>query len=173
MALVVLLKGINVGGYRTFRPSVLARELERFDVVNIGAAGTFVVRGSIGRTKLRAEIERRLPFEADVMICSGGDILRLAYSDPFHGYASGPDIVRFVSVMAKGRKPSPPLPPNLPADGDWCLRVLVCQNRFVLGLYRRQMKAITYLGQLEKLCGVPLATRSWNTILDVVRILQA
>jgi uncharacterized protein (DUF1697 family) len=157
----------------TLRPSVLARELEHLDVVNVGAAGTFVVRGSVGRTKLRAEIERRLPFEAHVMICSGGDILRLASCDPFAGYASGPDIVRFVSVMAKGRKPLSPLPLNLPAEGDWCLRVLACQDRFVLGLYRRQMKAITYLVQLEKLCGVPLATRNWNTILGIVRILQA
>jgi hypothetical protein len=71
MALVVLIKGINVGGHRTFRPSLLAQQLKRFDVINIGAAGTFVVRRSISRVELRAEIERRLPFQADVMICSG------------------------------------------------------------------------------------------------------
>ena len=41
--LVVLLKGVNVGGHRTFRPSVLAKALRRYDVVNIGAAGTLVV----------------------------------------------------------------------------------------------------------------------------------
>ena len=44
MALVVFLRGVNVGGHRTFRPSVLARELGDYDVVNVGAAGTFVVR---------------------------------------------------------------------------------------------------------------------------------
>ena len=44
MALVVLLRGINVGGHRAFRPKLLAGDLGRFDVVNIGAAGTFVVR---------------------------------------------------------------------------------------------------------------------------------
>jgi hypothetical protein len=64
MALVVLLKGVNVGGYRTFRPSALAKELERFDIVNVGAAGTFVIRQTVGRMKLRAEVMRRLPFEA-------------------------------------------------------------------------------------------------------------
>jgi hypothetical protein len=56
MAQVVLLKGVNVGGHRTFRPSVLAKQLERFDVVNVGAAGTFVVRKTVSRTKLRAEL---------------------------------------------------------------------------------------------------------------------
>jgi hypothetical protein len=72
------LKGVNVGGSRTFRPSALAKELKRFDVVNVGAAGTFVFRKPVGRLKLRAERMRRLPFAADVMICDGSDVLRLA-----------------------------------------------------------------------------------------------
>jgi hypothetical protein len=44
MALVVFIRGVNVGGHRTFRPSVLARGLSDYGVVNVGAAGTFVVR---------------------------------------------------------------------------------------------------------------------------------
>lgn len=44
MALVVFLRGVNVGGHRTFRPRDLARKLRDYDVVNVGAAGTFVVR---------------------------------------------------------------------------------------------------------------------------------
>jgi uncharacterized protein (DUF1697 family) len=172
MALVVLLKGINVGGHRTFRPSVLAKELRRFDVVNVGAAGTFVIRKAVSRTKLRAEILRRLPFEADVMICGGSDILRLASRDPFAGQPSGPNIIRFVSLLAKRRQSSSPVPLDLPAGGEWCLRVLTCQDRFVLGLYRREMRAISYLGQLEKVFGVPVTTRNWNTILAIARILK-
>src|SRR5262245_46178092 len=101
MALVVLLKGINVGGHRRSRPSVLAQELKRLDVVNIGATGTFIIRKPIARTKLRAELQRRLPFEAQVMICSGSDILRLDSEDPFTGQPSDKNIVRFVSVLAK------------------------------------------------------------------------
>lgn len=172
-ALVVLLKGVNVGGHRTFRPKILAEELKRLDVVNIGAAGTFVVRKSVDREELRAEIERRLPFEAEVMICSETEIVRLAACDPFAAYGSGPDVVRFVSLMATSRQPLSPLPLDLPGEGDWGLRVLACQDRFILGLYRRQMKAIAYLGQLEKICNVPLATRSWNTVQTIVRVLRA
>ena len=47
MALVVFLRGVNVGGHRTVRPTMLAQQLKRYDVVNIGAAGTFVVRRPI------------------------------------------------------------------------------------------------------------------------------
>ena len=173
MALVVLLKGTNVGGHRTFRPSVLAEELKRFDVVNVGAAGTFVVRKTVSRTKLRAEMLRRLPFAADVMICRGSDVLRLASRDPFAGQPSGPDIVRFVSILAQRRRPLPRVPLSLPAAGEWGLKILTHQDRFVLGLYRRQMKAIGYLGQLEKIFGVPVTTRNWNAILAIVRLLRA
>ena len=172
MALVVLLKGVNVGGHRTFRPTVLAKELAHLDVVNVGAAGTFVVRGRIRQSELRAEIVRRLPFQAEVMICSGGDVLRLASDDPFTGFATGPEIVRFVSLLAKPVAPPSALPLDLPDEADWCLKVLACQGRFVLGLYRRQMKAIGYLGRLEKLFGAPLTTRNWSTILAVARILR-
>lgn len=172
MALVVFLKGVNVGGHRTFRPSVLAKQLERFDVVNIGAAGTFVVRGPVNRTKLRAELMRRLPFETDVMICSGADVLRLISSEPFVGHSSGRDVVPFVSVLAKRRQTQPPVPIDLPASGDWCLRILARHDRFVLGVYRRQMKAISYLAHIEKLFNAPATTRNWNTIVAIGRILR-
>jgi hypothetical protein len=83
MALVVFLRGINVGGHRTFRPSILAKELSDYDVVNVGAAGTFVVRKPGPRAKFRAELLRKLPFEAKVVFCDGRDLVRLERADPF------------------------------------------------------------------------------------------
>ena len=173
MALVVFLKGVNVGGHRTFRPSVLANEFRSFDAVNVGAAGTFVIRKAVSPATLRAELTRRLPFETEVMICKGGDILRLVTADPFVGQRCASDIVQFVSVLGARPQSSPPIPLNLPRDGRWCLKVVSRQGRFVCGLYRREMKAIRYLGQLEKVFGVPVTTRNWNTVLAIVRILKS
>ena len=34
------------------------------------------------------------------------------------------------------------------------------------------MKTIGYLGQLDRLFGVPATTRNWNTIVAIVRILK-
>jgi uncharacterized protein (DUF1697 family) len=172
MALVVLLKGVNVGGYRTFRPSELAKQLSPFDVVNVGAAGTFVVRGAVSRSALRTEIARRLPFETDVMICNGGDIVRFAGRDPLAGQPSGNDIVRFVSVLGARQRHAPPLPMDLPPDGKWLLRIVAYEHPFVFGMYRREMKAIGYLGQLEKMFGAAMTTRNWNTFLAIERILN-
>ena len=172
MALVVFLRGVNVGGHRTFRPSLLATELSEFDLVNVGAAGTFVVRKRISQTRLRAELAKRLPFETEVVICQGDDILELKSANPFAGQPAGPKIVWFVSILAKPGRLLPSTPFSLPAGGEWSLKILAVRNRFVLGLYRREMKAIRYLGQLDKLFGVPTTTRNWNTITAIAGILQ-
>jgi uncharacterized protein (DUF1697 family) len=174
MALVVLLKGVNVGGHRTFQPSVLAKKLAKYDVVNIGAAGTFVVRKAVSRTKLRAELKRLLPFVTDVMICGGAEFMRIDSVHPFAGQpADGPKITHFVSTMAKRARPSSPLPFSLPATGDWDLKILAYDGLFIFGMYRRHMKAIGHLGKIEPLFGVPVTTRNWNTTQQIIRILKA
>ena len=172
MALVVFLRGVNVGGHRTFRPSLLVTALREFDLVNVGAAGTFVVRNRISQARLRAELAKRLPFETEVVICKGDDVLGLKSANPFAGQPAGPNIVCFVSILAKPGRPLPHTPFTLPSEGEWSLKILALKDRFVLGLYRREMKAIRYLGQLDKLFGVPATTRNWNTIGAVARILQ-
>lgn len=170
MALVVLLKGLNVGGHRTLRPSVLAKDLARHGAVNIGAAGTFVIRKPVSRARLRAEIASRLPFAADVMICEGRDVRELIALNPFAGQPTGPDIIHFVSLMARrGKRPGRV---DIPGSGRWGVRVLGSWKRFVYGLYRREMRAIGYLGQLDTLCGASVTTRSWSTILSVARALD-
>ena len=167
MAVVVFLKGVNVGGHRRVRPSLLAKQLKRFDVASIGAAGTFVVRKAVAAADLRREILRRLPFDAEVIVCSGVEILRLVRDDPFGGGTPGRDIVSFVGVPATRRRSSSPVPRTFPAEGEWCVRVLERRGRFVLGRYRRRMRTISCLGQLEKALGTSLAIRNWTTIVAI------
>lgn len=173
VALVVFLRGVNVGGHRTFRPSILARELSAFDVVNVGAAGTFVVRKPGSRAKFRAALLRKLPFEAEIVLCEGRDLIRLETENPFGAKPSPPDVVRFVSVLSKAGGVSTPLPITFPSDDNWLVRVIACEGPFVFGLYRRHMKTIGYLGRIDKLYSVPSTIRNWNTITAVVRILKS
>ncbi|MDA8422766.1 MAG: DUF1697 domain-containing protein [Nitrospiraceae bacterium] len=173
MTFVVLLKGVNIGGHRTFRPSVLAMEMKNLHVVSVGAAGTFVVRKAANRSIIREEILPRLPFKTEIMTLGAREVLRLIGSDPFADQIIRPDIVRFVSVMASRRKPLSRLPLSIPSSGRWSVRVLSCQGRFVTGMYRREMQAIRSLGQLEKIIGAPITTRNWNTFLSIGKILQS
>jgi uncharacterized protein (DUF1697 family) len=172
VSLVVFLRGVNVGGNRTFRPAILARELSAYDVVNIGAAGTFVIRKPAGEAKVRREFKSRLPFEAEIMICEGRDLIEIASTDRFPGIPSRPDIVRFVTVLGKSEYALPALPISFPPKGEWLLKIVGVEDRFLFGAYRRQMKAIGYLGQLDKLCGVPATTRNWNTIATIIKTLN-
>lgn len=171
MALVVLLRGVNVGGHRTFRPTALAEELKHLDIVNIGAAGTFVVRRRVSRKELRSEFASRLPFETEIVVCDGRKIARLLSRDFFAGYPARPDITRFVSVLSRRTRSAPGLPMSLPADGKWLLKILARDDRFLVGVYRREMKAIGHLGTLDKVFGVPVTTRNWNTISAIAKVL--
>ncbi len=171
MALVVLLRGINVGGHRTFRPTTLAEHLKHLDAVNIGAAGTFVIRRPVTRAQLRAELARRLPFDAEIVICQGSEIVRLIRQNHFADHPLRPDIVRFVSVLSRRPRSTPSTPVIFPSSGKWLLKILATENRFVFGVYRRHMKVISYLGKLDQLFGVPVTTRNWNTITEIARVL--
>jgi uncharacterized protein (DUF1697 family) len=175
---VVFLRAVNVGGTNRCQPALIAKQLAKFGVVNIGAVGTFVVREAVSESTLRAAIAKKLPFKCEIMICPARDIITLSSKDPFSHQPpvrlgpSGPDITRFVSVLHKRPRALPPLPLSLPSDHEWLLKIIAIENRFVLGLYRRQMKAISYLGKIEKLLGVPVTTRNWNTIQKVAQILN-
>jgi uncharacterized protein (DUF1697 family) len=170
--LVILLRGVNVGGHRTFRPRTLADQLKHLEAVNIGAAGTFVIRRRMNRTQLRAELARRLPFETEIMICEGSEIAGLMSRNPFADQPVRPDIVRFVSVLSRCPRSAPSLPLSVPSSGPWLLKILARDDRFVFGLYRRQMKAIGYLGTLDRIFGVPATTRNWNTLTAISRVLD-
>jgi uncharacterized protein (DUF1697 family) len=168
---VVLLRGVNVGGHRTFRPTALAEQLKHLDAVNIGAAGTFVIRQPVSRAQLRAELARALPFDAEIMICEGREIVRLMSRNHFVDQPLRPEIVRFMSVLSQRPRSAPVTPMNFPSSGRWLLKILTRENRFVFGVYRRHMKVIGYLGTLDRLFGVPVTTRNWNTITAVARVL--
>jgi uncharacterized protein (DUF1697 family) len=172
MRRVVFLRGVNVGKANRCQPAVIASQLSRLGVINIGAVGTFVVREDVSESALRATIAKKLPFKCEIMICPARDIIKLTAKDPFAGQPSGPNITRFVNVLAKRLPSAPPLPLCLPSDDDWLLKIIAIENRFVLGLYRRQMKTISYLGKVEKLLGIPATNRNWNTILKVAQILS-
>ena len=171
MAHVVLLRGVNVGGHRTFRPKQLAEQLKHLGAVNIGAAGTFVIRKKMSQAQVRAEFARRLPFETDIAICDGRQITRLMTLSVFGNHPPSADIVRFVSVMPQSTRLALTLPMQSPASGLWLVKVVACEGRFVLGMYRRHMKTIGYLGALDKVVGAPLTTRNWNTITAIAKVL--
>jgi uncharacterized protein (DUF1697 family) len=171
MAEIVFLRGVNVGGARTFQPSKLARELAAFDVVSIGAAGTFVARGRVARRALHEELRRRLPFSAQILGCNDKELSALVAAPPFRGDAPARDEKWYVSVVDKAIKGA-----QLPLDtppADWQVRVVATVGRFVCSLHRRRGRTLVYPNEVvERAFGVTATTRNWSTILSIARLLS-
>src|SRR5438270_13047658 len=109
MRWVVFLRAVNVGGTNRCQPALIAKQLAKFDIVNIGAVGTFVVGADISESTLRAALARKLPFKCEIMICAARDILKLVSKQPFPRQPSGRNMTRSVSGLSKGPSAARPL----------------------------------------------------------------
>ncbi|TMP98053.1 MAG: hypothetical protein E6L09_12275 [Verrucomicrobia bacterium] len=172
MASVVFFRAVNVGGHQKFQPSLLAKQLADFGVVNIGAAGTFVARENVSPTTLRDEICRRLPFQPELMICPARNVLALARRGLPGDAPAGKDVGRFVSVMQKALHATPHLPLDQPAGEKWEVRIVGVIGRFALSLRRPGRTGLYPNAVVEKHLGLPATTRSWNTIAAICEFLK-
>jgi uncharacterized protein (DUF1697 family) len=173
MPSIVFFRSVNVGTHQRFQPGLLAKELAEFDVVNIGAAGTFVARKRVSDAKLREAILGRLPFKPELMICPAGEILDLAQSDPFRGAEAGPDIRQFLTVMSERPAGTHPLPVDRPAGDKWEVRVFKIAGRYALSVLRPQGKVNAYPNAvIEKQFKLSATTRNWNTVESICEILE-
>jgi uncharacterized protein (DUF1697 family) len=172
MRWVVFLRAANVGKHNRFQPSILAKELAKFGVINVGAVGTFVVREEVGEATLRAAILRKLPFKCEVMICRAKEMVDLARTAPLTDEPLGNDLRAFVTVMAKRPARLPKLPIYAPNTDQWEVKIVRITGMCALSLWRRLKENALYPNQvIEKEFGVATTTRSWNTILKVAKIL--
>jgi uncharacterized protein (DUF1697 family) len=173
MRWVVFLRAANVGKHNRFHPAILAKQLARFGVINIGAVGTFVIREDVSEATLRAALVRSLPFKCEVMICSAKEILELAKQNPFTRARGDDDLEAYVTITAKKPTTVPKLPIYAPSREKWEVQILGVVGAAVLSLRRRTKDGRLYPNQIvEKQFGVATTTRNWNTIEKVAKILR-
>ena len=172
MASVVFFRAVNVGSHQRFQPSVLAKQLADFGVVNVGAAGTFVVRQNVSQATLRTEILRRLSFKPELVVCPARDVVALMRNNPFQDApAETKDLRHYVTIMTKVPRTSLPLPLEKPAGTKWEVKLIAITGRFALSLWRRQTNGVLYPNAVaEKHFAIPATTRNWNTISTVCEI---
>jgi uncharacterized protein (DUF1697 family) len=170
MALIVFLRGANVGG-RRFSPKAVEAALADLDVVNVGAAGTFVVRKRVGEKVLRARIEAELPFSPAPMILVKDAELTSALCAG-ESVTAPPDAKRFATAMERAPDTAPRLPIEAPASANWGVRVLAVNGRFALGVRRRVDAAGVYPNEIvERAFGVAATTRDWPTMEKLAKLL--
>jgi len=167
------MRGVNVGGHKAFRPSVLARQLAALRVVSIGAAGTFVVGAEADETEVRRGFLKHLPFAAQLMICRAREVIDLVEVDPFADETLPQADGQFISVLENRPRRLPRLPLSVPEGRDWQVELTAVHGRFVATLMRRVGRTLLYPNEVvEKRLGVAATTRGWPTILKVSQALQ-
>jgi uncharacterized protein (DUF1697 family) len=168
----VFLRGVNIGGHRLFRPSALPAQLPELGLVNIGAAGTFIVRRRIGQAALRKALAARLPFNTLVVICRSAQIRTLLAQDVWAGQPLRSDATRFVSVLSRRPRVAPLLPMEFRHGRRWLVRLVRQVDCFVVGLYRRHMRTIECLGRIDRVFDAPVTSRSWSTFQLIAKALD-
>lgn len=168
----VFLRAANVGGNNVFRPAQVAAALKRLDVVNIGAAGTFVVRSGASAAEIRTAFDAKLPHELAMAIRPAREVIAIVRRAPFSHLTFSKDHRAFVAVLTAKPSRTMTLPHLLPADDDWLVRCDAVDGAFALGQWRRHpTKVFMPANPIEKALGVPVTVRWWETIEKVAKAL--
>jgi uncharacterized protein (DUF1697 family) len=170
---VAFLRGVNVGGRNTLRPTELARGLAPWEVASVGAAGTLVVRGAPSPAAVRRAILARLPFEPAIAIRPAGEVLALVARAPFRGTRAPGDSRAWVTVLDGRPRARPRLPLSAPAGAAWSVRFLRLEGAFAIGFWRRRPGGFVFPSHVvERATGVAATTRWWETIERVAALLR-
>jgi hypothetical protein len=164
MTLVVLLRGANLGK-RRFSPKALAGALADLDLVNIGAAGTFVVPKRVAEKTLRERVQAELPWEdAEMVILKGAEVRGALESG---ANVKVPDGARKFGLALPQ---APPAGLRLPLealakDGAWGMRYEALSGRVAIGVRRRFDETGTYsTKEVDAALGSDRGTmRDWPT----------
>lgn len=167
MALVVLLRGANLGN-RRFSPKAVEAALADLGTVSVGAAGSFVVRRPPARAALLRRLEDALPFEPRSIVVSQAQVR--AALDAGARLKDPAGSKRFATAVDR-----PPKSPKLPLaepSGKWGVRVVAFEGPFALGFRRPLAVAGVYPNAVvEKAWGVAATTRDWATLEKVGALL--
>jgi hypothetical protein len=170
MSFVVLLRGANLGK-RRFSPKAVEAALSDLNLVNIGAAGTFVVAKRVSEKALRARIAAELPFEPAPMVIVTESEIEAAMNTGV-GISVPADARRFATAMDARPTHLPKLPIETPKGAEWGVRVASVIGRFALGVRRRVDVTGVYPNEIvERLFGVEATTRDWPTMEKIAKVL--
>src|SRR5579859_5117000 len=173
---VVLLRGANVGGKNVFKVAPLMKKLAALDIVNLGAAGTFIVRAKVSPARIRRELEAALPFKPRMSIVTAKEIVELVESEPFKNVKFVPHKLRgWAAVLEGPAKARPKLPIEKRPGALWSVRFERVAGRFALGIWRRPAAGgfVFPSDVVERAMGVSATTRFWETLVRLAALISS
>jgi uncharacterized protein (DUF1697 family) len=175
---VALLRGINVGGHKPVPMDRLRRAFEALGFRNVKtllASGNVLFETPSTNAaalvkKIEAKLEQTFGHEIGTIVRTLGELQKLAGLDPFKGIKVTPATRLFVTFLSEEPNSSLTIPYVSPDKNFRILRVTGGEVCSVLVVGPQLAKNMHWMGMLEKEFGKKITTRSWNT---VVRVLKA
>lgn len=173
MGWTVFLRGVNVGGSKRYTPSQLPDELETLDATNIGAAGTYVIRGTDDPGVVQDLVQEALPFETEILIQPGDQILDLLEEDPLDLERLPDGTKAYLTVLSQAPAQGAEMPLDRPEGEGWQLRLVEIRGDVILSLRRPEKPGRWYPNSVvEDVFGTPATTRGWSTVERIGRVLR-
>jgi uncharacterized protein (DUF1697 family) len=168
---IALLRGINVGGNNKLPMKELVTELAGLGLHNIQ---TYIQSGNVTfqsdatdtaalAAKMSAAIKKSYGFEPKVMLLAAAKLERIIQENPF------PEAVTASNTLHVNFLASAPPKPDLAA----MVKIKSASERFALNgdvLYLYAPDGIgrsKLVASLERLLGVPMTSRNWNTVMKL------
>lgn len=176
-AYVALLRGINVGGHKR-----VSMERLRNAVASLGYGNvrTLLASGNVlfdararGRAAMASRIERQLEktlgHEIGVLVRTRAELAALARLEPFRGLRVTPRTRLFVTFLPDHPAGKLRIPYASPDGSFRILRRSAGALCSVLTLGPQWSKNLRQMDVLEKAFGRRITTRSWSTVLRIVK----
>lgn len=174
---VALLRGINVGGHKRVSMERLRKAVAALGYRNVR---TLLASGNVlfdaparGRAALAARIERQLEktlgHEIGVLVRTREELAALARLDPFRGIRVTPLTRLFVTFLPEKPTGRLRIPYESPDGSYRILRRTTGELCSVLTLGPQWSKNLRQMDILEKEFGKRITTRSWSTVLRILR----
>ena len=168
---VLLLRGINVGGRNTLPMKDLTGLLTKLGATDIQTyiqSGNAVFTGALEPATLSDAIEASKGFRPLVHILSAEDFRTIAAANPYpESEPEGKTLhIWFLTTPAE-------------FDTDKAQKLAIASERFHVSTQAIYLHAPDGIGRsklagkLEKLAGVPITARNWNTIAKLLEMVEA
>ena len=171
------LRGINVGGHKPVSMERLKKAFESLGFENVRtliASGNVVFEAPPGSmSALVKKIERRLEktfgHEIGTIVRTHAELCDLADSNPFKGIQVTPATRLFVTFLSEPAKTKLKIPYKSPEGHFRILRLTRREACSVLIVGPQLAKNMRWMALLDKELGKKITTRSWSTVLRVVK----
>lgn len=169
------LRGINVGGNKTVKMSLLK---ELFESLSFTSVKTFLNSGNIrfdstekDLAKLKKIIETNLEktfgFEIQTIIRTKEEIEKIIHDNPFKKFKVTPQTRLYVTFLSE--KPITSLKiPYKSTQGDFTILEASTSEIYSVLVVSPSTRSVDAMNIIEKEWGKKVTTRNWNTIVKMI-----